>query len=363
VYLANLTVADDEGAAASAEAAVLVAPAPPGLAPPAVSFSKPAPGEALRGQVLVSGLVSSNRTVRGVDLQLRAGLRALALGAAPWMPAQGTNDWRLVLDTAAFPDGDYLLVARATDSEGAQGFASAPVTLANGARESQIELRVANAPLDAVGADYDLEGSAYHPLGVTSVRWRVDDAPWRDAAGSPLAFTLPLRGLEPGLHVVLVDAYRGVAEKRETRIEVRVASPPPTLVVDEPPGPLAYGLLRASGRLAGEGQAQWRLDTGVWRDLNGTMQSWTLESATKDLPAGRHVLALRAVGPGGAAGEPREWSVKVVRPLGDARFAGWGIDGVDGPAPPPTRDAPLGLLAPLVALAFAAAFGDPRRRL
>lgn len=357
VYAANLTVIDDEGATASTTLAVVVEVPPPSLAPPRLAITKPASDATLRGQVLVLGTASGNRTLRLVELQLRNATRSYALGPQAWMGATGTRDWQLLLDTAAFPDGEYRLVARVTDTAGAQGATSLPIRIRNGAAETALVVRVANAPVEPVGPDYDLEGSAYHPLGVTAVRWRVDDGPWRDAA-PPLAFTLPLRGLAPGLHVVLVDAYHGVEEKRELRVELSVALPPPALLVDEPPGPLAYGLLHAAGRVTGSGGVQWRLDNGPWQPVNLTAHEWRLDVETRDVPAGHHELALRPVGSGGAPGEAQSWSVRVVRAFGDTRFAGYGID---GQPPTPVHETPWGVLAPILALLLASRHS--RRRL
>jgi PKD repeat protein len=363
VYAAKLTVLDDEGATATAQLAIQVDPAPPSLAPPTIAIGKPLPSDPLRGSVALLGHAEGPRNLTRVEVQLRSGTRTYALGPSPWMPAQGLANWRLLLDSTAFPDGDYRLVARVVDEAGAEGLASVPITIANGAQDQALVLTVANAPLDPVGADYDLQGSAYHPQNVTAVRWRLDAGPWQDVVGQPIAFTVPLRGMTPGLHVALVDAYHGIDAKKEARVEIQVARPPPALVVDEPPAPIAYGLVHAAGRLADNGTVEWRLDAGTWTPLNASGGEWRLDATTRDLPAGHHDVALRAVGPEGAASEARGWSVRIVRPLGDSRFSGWGTDGTPPPASP--HDAPMPVLAPLAALALAAlgTRGDLRRRL
>lgn len=352
-YLARLDVLDDEGASASVEAPVVVQAPPPELAAPRVAFELPAEGAALQGQAPVRGSATTNRTLVALELQLRNGSRALAAGADAWMPASGNASWQLLLDTTAFPDGEYQLVARATDAQGAQGFAQRRVLLQNGPAEDRFELRIANAPEEPVGPDVDLEGSAYHPLGVTSVRYSLDGAPWRDAVGPTHAFTLPLRGLPPGEHVVVVDAFRGALERKELPVKLRVAQPPPALVVDEPPSPLAYGLVHAAGRVEGQGEVLWRLDAGLWQAANRSGSEWRLDHATGALPAGKHTLSLKPVGPDGSDGEAREYAVRVIRAAGD--------EAAPAPVPTPVRHESPGF-APLLALA-ALAWGASRRRL
>jgi len=113
----------------------------------------------------------------------------------------------------------------------------------------------------------------------------------------------------------------------------------------------------------GDGRVLWRLDAGVWSGVQRTGSEWRLDHPTGALPAGRHTLSLKTIGPDGAEGEPRDYAVKLVRPAGDAPFRGWGEDEIDGPPPTPARETPGPALAPLLLTLALAAWGAGRRRL
>jgi hypothetical protein len=228
-------------------------------------------------------------------------------------------------------------------------------------------------PTAPLRADHEVRGSAWHPLGLVTVRYRLDEGPWRDAPGDPLGFAIPLRlaELSPGMHVLRIDARRGLLDQQEEIVTFRVAGPPPTLVVDEIPTPLAYGLLTASGRIVGEGRVQWRLDHDVWRDLPEG-PAWRLAYETGSLDGGTHTVWLRPVSQDGLdEGDPVSYRIRVIHPGGmsdeDRRLL------EEARVPPGEIDleqvareqqaTPLGLWPVLLALGLGAAFRLRRARL
>ncbi|HVM44291.1 MAG TPA: PKD domain-containing protein, partial [Candidatus Thermoplasmatota archaeon] len=267
-HLARVWVEDDEGAESEAQLVVDVAAPPSHLAPPGVTIESPLRNAQLRGDFLLRGEAKGVRPIAKVELQLRNDTWAYSGTREPWRLANGGPVWSAMVDTRGFADGAYELVVRATDEAGGQGFARVPVWVSNGPRPSDVTLQVIDAPAEIDG-DVLLRGSAFHPQGVTSVRWRIDEGSWSYVASSPLAFSIPLRAaqLAPGEHRLVVEAYRGPHEKATFEHAFVVAGAAPVLIVDVPPAPVAHGLLHAAGRLVGEGRVEWRIDHGVWRAL------------------------------------------------------------------------------------------------
>lgn len=354
-HLMRVWIEDDEAAIVEAQAIVDILAPPSHLAPPVVTIESPTREGLLRGDHLVRGDAKGVRPIAKVELQFRNDSWAYSGTKDAWRLANGGLAWSSLVDTRGLHDGEYDLVVRATDEGGGQGYARLPVRVMNGARPSEVSLQVLDPPGE-IDDDAFVRGSAFHPQGVTSVRWRIDDAPWRYVSTSPLAFTIHLDRdlLDAGSHLLLVEAYRGPTEKATLEHPFLVVGATPSLVVDEPPAPVAYGLIRASGRIVGDGHAQWRLDHDVWRDLPGDA-IWTLDRDTMDLAGGRHRLDVRAVSPDGRlASDPASWTLDVVNPpftTSEPRH--------DGP-PPITMDVPGA--APWLALAAAVAAALARRR-
>ena len=349
VHEATVVVEDDEGAVATTTLAVEALAPPSDLAPPQVSVEVPQANATLRGQVILLGSAQGVRPIVRVEAQLRDGVFAYAASRDAWMRADGAETWRLLLDTRAFPDGDLTLLVRAIDAQGGVGFASLPLRLANGPAEPAVRVQLAGAP-ENLTEETLVRGSAWHPDGVTGVRWRVDDGPWRSVDGPALAFGIPLSpaDLAPGEHVLQVDAWHGVAERASARLAFRVPREPPVLVVDEPPFGVQYGLLHAAGRVVGQGQAWWRLDHDVWRPLPGN-GAWRLDEPTLEMRGGPRTLWLKAVSPDGTMeSEPVSYRVEILNPVvHPARPA-------DAPEQE-RRATPVPALAPFLALLAAAA--------
>lgn len=349
-YLARLEVEDDEGGRAEAALLVDVLPPPSSLAPPTVRIAEPKPGARLVDDGLVSGTASGVRPIARVELQLRNGTWAYSGSADPWRLAEGAASWRTLFPTRALPDGVFDLVVRATDVEGGIGLARIPVRIENGPRASEVSVKLVDLPAE-VDEDVLVHGVAYHPEGVTLVRWRLDEGPWQTISEAPFAFTLPLdrEQLLPGAHTLRVDAYRGVSESASLVQGFTVPGKAPLVVVDVPPAPVAYGILAASGRVDGEGRAQWRLDHGLWRDLPPGAE-WALATSTGDFQDGDHTLGFRAVSHDARlVGEPVAYEIRIVNPPFDST-------GSDVLTPTPARrETPTGPW-PLLLAAGAAAF-------
>lgn len=317
-YVATLAVADDEGASILVDLEIEVQLPPPNLTPPTVIIEAPQSESALAGRILVRGTAGGVAPIRRVEVQLRNDSWTYSASRGPWTLASGTGTWHLHLDTRSLADGEYVLVARATDARNASGETRVPVLVANGPRASMVSVQLHNAPIEPLRADHDLLGSAWHPDGAVTVRSRIDDGPWRDVTGDPAGFTIPLvlKDLAPGPHVLRVDARRSLSDQREEVLEFRVADAPPALVVDEPPNPVAYGLLKASGRLVGEGKVLWRVDHDVWRELPAGPE-WHLSLETQGIRNGPHELWLKATSLDGVeTTEPVKHRIRVINPAG-----------------------------------------------
>lgn len=346
VHAARLAIEDDEMATATAALLVEVGAPPPDHPPPRVSVESPLPEARVRGEYLFRGAAEGVRPIARVELQVQDAAWAYSGSPDAWRLVDGAEDWRALVDTRGFPDGAFELVVRATDSAGGVGYARVPILIENGERLSDVSVKLADAPA-VVEESALVRGSAFHPLGVTSVRWRIDEGPWQLVAQDPLAFVLELdrEDLAPGPHVLQVEAYRGPTESANATHVFEVPGVAPTLVIDEPPSPIAYGLLRAGGRIVGQGHAQWRLDHDVWKDIPPG-ETWLLARETTGVQGGRHTLDLRAVSPDGRlTSETKSYSIQVVNP-----------SAVDGPAraaaPPRTAQE-----IPAPGLGFALALG------
>lgn len=350
VYGARVWVEDDERAIAEAQTIVEMQPPPSHLVPPTVRVGAPGEHATLRGEYLLHGDAAGVRAMVKVELQLQQGTWAYSGSADPWRLAVGASPWTSLFDTRPFPDGAYELVVRATDAGGGVGFARIPVTIQNGARPNEVSVQLMDVP-DLLLDDALIRGSAYHPQGVSSVRWRIDEGSWRFIGASPLDFSIPLdiERLGPGEHVLEVEAFRGTTERARTNATFRVPGEAPVLVIDEAPPPVAHGLLRATGRVVGAGHAQWKLDHGLWKDL--PPGDWLLAEETMRIPGGAHEVHLRAMGPEGLASNVTTYAFRVVNPP-PPRAPAHGEDATETRATPAAGA--LGLLTAMGAAAMVA---------
>lgn len=352
-YLARVWVEDDDGGSIEAQTIVELAAPPSHLAPPRVSIESPTTNGLLRGDHLIRGDATGVRPIAKVELQLRNDTWAYSGSKEPWRLANGGAAWSVLADTRAFADGEYDLVVRATDTGGGEGYARIPVRVLNGARPSDVTLQLLD-PQTEITEDAAIRGSAFHPQGVTSVRWRIDDGLWRYVSSSPLAFTIPIDAdtLDAGPHLLAIEAYRGPHEKATLDHHFTLANVAPTLIIDDPPAPIAYGLLHATGRILGEGHAEWRIDHHLWRPLP-TAPTWNLTEETARIPGGQHTLEIRAASPDGKhASAARSWTIQIVNPPFDTRD-----DDAPTPTTPPVLEVPgveaAGALGALAAIALA----------
>lgn len=314
-HLARVWVEDDAAAIVEAQIALDILAPPSHLAPPRVRIEAPTPHATLRGDHLLRGDAQGVRPIAKIEIQLRNDTWAYSGSKDPWRLANGGATWSSLIDTRSFADGDYELVIRATDTQGGQGHARIPIRVLNGPRPSDVTLQLLDPPT-TLDDDATIRGSAFHPQGVTNVRWRIDDAPWRYIGTSPLAFTITIDTdhLQPGNHLLLVEAYRGPHEKTILQHNFLLTGAAPNLIIDETPAPIAYGLLHAKGRIHGPGHAEWRLDHDIWRPIPGGT-NWNLTHETGRIQGGQHTLQIRAMSPDGKhASAPRNWTIQIVNP-------------------------------------------------
>ena len=353
-HLAILDVEDDEGARHTTTLSIDVAEPPPSLAPPNVTVEAPVAGATLRGDVLLRGAASGARPIERVDVQLRNGTWTLSPSREAWALVHGREAWHLLVDTRSFPDGAYDLAVRAVDEGGAARVVLVPVRLANGEPEALLALQVVNLEAHAeVTRDLVVRGSAYHPGGVNAVRWRLDDGAWESALGVPVSWAVPLEGLRPGNHTLVVVAYHGLRETRELVLPFRVADTAPALTVDEPPNAIVYGVVRASGHVDAPARVLWRLDHHLWQELPPSLH-WTLDETTLGWPGGAHSLSFKAVAlDGGAESDVVEFPIRVIKLRQDDLPAPLPVhpDAVQGQTTPPAGAGALLVAVAAVALA------------
>lgn len=361
-YESLVDVTDDEGGRATRTLAVTILTPPEGTAPPSIALVSPEVGARLTGEVLLRGTASGARPVERVDVQLRNGSWSFSPSASAWSLAHGTSEWHLLLDTRGIPDGDYELVVRATDASAATGFRRVPVEVANGPPEPLLTIQVANLDGgDVLVEDLLVRGAAYHPGGVSVVRYRIDEGPWHAALGAPISWAVPLRELAPGPHTLTLAAYHGLDERREMRVAFERADTRPVLRVELPPDAVLYDVLHAEGHVEGQARAYWRIDDGLWEPLS-LGSHWTLHEPTLGWGGGAHTIAFKATSVDGEThSDIVEFPVRIVKLKLD-------------PAPPPfiqsedARERDVPAPAPLLSLVGAAViaialgrFGRPPR--
>jgi PKD repeat protein len=312
-----INASDDEGAMATASHVVDVLPPPSGLAPPQLRVDAPLPSAVLRGEVLVRGAAASDvANVTSVEVQARSGAWTFSSSQGEWATADGTDLWSLLLDTRAFPDGPIDLVVRATDERGGATELRVPVTIDNERDPTapQVDVQVSLAPGQQLLNDTLVRVVATNPGGVTSVRWRVDDDAWQSAVGNGILWAVPLtvHGMQPGPHTLVVDAWHGVTDHGEASVPFVLAGQAPTLVVDLPPGPTAYGVVHAEGRATPGATVLYRVDNDVWHQASGSA-AWSIDASTTSYDVGPHVVRIKALDPDlGLETSPRAFVVTVV---------------------------------------------------
>lgn len=297
VYRVIIQVIDDEGGYDESETQIEIAPPPGSAAPPRVVVFSPSADEVLRGSIQARGEAYGPRPIRSVEAQFRNATWTLSPSRGAWTPAAGTDEWLLSINTRAIPDGAFDLVIRATDAEGIWSETRVPIVVSNEAVPVGVQLRVSNLEENAeISGDLVVRGTAWHPAGVTGIRWRVDSGTWHQADGNNLAWSVPLdsRKLSPGAHLLQVDAYHGIAERTALSLPFRVLDQKPLLFVDSPPGPVAYGLIHAEGRASPGAMVLWRVDSDVWREAQGGA-SWTIHQDSSLWPGGPHTIRIKAV--------------------------------------------------------------------
>ncbi|MFA5862250.1 MAG: PKD domain-containing protein, partial [Candidatus Thermoplasmatota archaeon] len=359
VFQVWISVTDDEGATATAFHLIDIVLPPSGLAPPSLRVDAPAAGTVMRGDFLVRGTAEGVTPVRLVEMQMRNGSWAFSSSSGAWASAIGTSTWTLLLDTRAFPDGDLQFVVRATDESGSMTQVQVPVTVDNERSDAPaIDLRVTSLqPHTTLSNDTSVRGVAYSSEGVTSVRWRVDEGAWRPAHGNGLSWAIPLtlRGLAPGEHDLAVEAWHGVSDHESTLVPFRVAGEAPVLLIDVPPGPIAYGVLHAEGRATPGARVLWRIDDQVWREASGSA-SWRVNVPSTAWEDGAHTVTMKAVND-----ELDIQSTPIVFPIRVMNVDPHDTSSVQTHVTQP-KETPLPAALLLVAIVLTA-FGAPRRRL
>ncbi|HLE96879.1 MAG TPA: PKD domain-containing protein [Candidatus Thermoplasmatota archaeon] len=315
-YIAKFTAIDDDGARETKGMEVLVEAPPPAFLAPSVSILDPARDATLTGAVLVAGTSNDDIRVARVEWQVRQSGYAVHPPTG-WFPARGAVSWSADLDTRNLGNGAFELVARAFDGGLYSDEDVRRFSVRNDPQEtSVIALQIlAPAPGQLVSGRVQLQGTSYHPEGVSRVALAAGDAAFEDVVGT-LAWShlLDTRNLSAGAHVLRIRAYHGDALYREERVTIVVNNDPPTVWID--PAPLkgaVRGLLQLSGLVAMDHEAErilLQVDDGAWQEAFGTSR-WKWAFDTTRLVDGSHNLTVKAVGVDGIESAPERIPFRV----------------------------------------------------
>lgn len=285
--------------------------------PPTVEIEAPPEGATVNGTTTVEGNASDPEgNLSDVEVRIDDG---------PWTNATGTSNWTYEWDTTQHADGDHAIHARSYDGRNYSEIDTRNATVENGGNESEdggdddageppsvtIETPVEGA---TVNGTTEIQGTASDPDGnVTSVRVRVDDAPWKEASGTDeWTASWDTTSADDGEHTITVEAADD--DNRTATVERTVTvdngdggsttNEAPQVSIDEPAsGATVNGTLEVQGTaLDPDGsleEVQARIDDGFWSPVNGTTD-WSFPWDTTVLDDGEHVLAVKAVDADGA---------------------------------------------------------------
>ncbi len=308
VYHPVLHVRDDSGGVATVRLNVSILPVRQVGPPPEVQVAHPIDGAVVSGRVTVTGSASAGASL--VEVQFRRNDYVVSLDGDEWAPATSTRAWSYTFDSRHLGNEGYWIAVRARDGERIGPEQVVRVTVKNTESFAEREIGVVvdqPQPTEVVSGRVTIRGSATHPEGITLLRWRVDEGPWRDADGLPgFRATWDSREVPNGPHTLVFRAYRGLATWKDVSVPLTVANEPPTLVIDTPP--LAWSV---RGGIVFEGHVEGaptreinaRIDNGPWVNITAT-KNWVHAVNTTLLTDGAHVVSFRAIGVDGIASTP-----------------------------------------------------------
>ena len=226
--------------------------------PPATDFISPANGTHVNSTVLVR--------LRVTDPDTPVEQVRLSIGGGPWIDLPVTEEPTYAWDTTAVADGWFTLKAYASDTFVDGPVATVVVKVENGEPntppevfiESPEEGDTVDVVLKARGIAFDTDDN------VELVSLRIDGGEWMLAEGSTRwSANITTEGMDPGAHLLEVQAYDGIDESTIESVQFHVTDLPPlyldmSLVVDpatvlpnekiEVRGELVYGNgVRAEG--------------------------------------------------------------------------------------------------------------------
>ncbi len=241
-------------------------------------------------------------------------ISAQAEPAAGLSQVEGLENWKYQLDLGGYKSGKYNLVVEGVDKAG-NVTRAAPMNIYVDPDSDLPRVSIINpTPLERVGGDLNIVGTASDDDGVARVEISVDGGAFVPAEGGEF-WSLYLRtgGLEEGrrtieARAVDVNGLEGPASK----VQIDLDLTKPLASVDDPViGTLVSGQVRLAGSVFdanGVASLEISRDGGSWErvdlkkgDKAGTRKSFSYQVDTRKIADGPHVFRLKSVDGVGSA--------------------------------------------------------------
>jgi hypothetical protein len=178
---------------------------------PRCTVLSPANGTLVGGVVTLEGNASDDALVEEVLVRI---------GDGPPLPAAGTDEWELSIDTLAYPNGPLALQVWATDGERDSPVVGWTLEVWN----DRPPTCTITWPLDnmSVVEDVVVTGEAQDPEGVDPVVWlRIDSGDWIRCTGAGVwEYRWNVSSVGEGRHVLRARSFDGTSYSEEAMVEV-----------------------------------------------------------------------------------------------------------------------------------------------
>ncbi|MCX8171718.1 MAG: Ig-like domain-containing protein, partial [Candidatus Bathyarchaeota archaeon] len=191
-------------------------PPPPDTSPPKVEITYPRDGDTVSGAIIVSVSADDDRGVVKVELYKGGVLFA----------TDSDKPYEFYWNTAADPDGQYKLVARAYDAAGNTG-ESSPITVnVVNYRDVKPPSVSITSPQDGstVSRTIDILVSAWDESGISRVEFYIDGKLAATDTKEPYYYRWNTRLVKDGWHTITVRAYDIYGNMAEVSIKIHVSN-------------------------------------------------------------------------------------------------------------------------------------------